>query len=131
MHNKNRLLGIDYGSKRIGVALSDESGSMATPHSVVATSAMAMNQILRICSTNNVKKIIIGESKNYSGTHNPIMTDIQRFVEGLRRQTDAEIVYHPEFLTSAQAERLQGKNDMLDASAATLILQSYIDSNRK
>lgn len=128
--NHTRLLGIDYGSKRIGIALSDESGSIAMPHSVIQNSSMTMNQILRICHTNHVQKIIVGESKNYEGKDNPIQNQIQHFVHNLKRESGCEIIFHPEFLTSAQAEHVQGKNDMHDASAASLILQSYIDSHR-
>ncbi len=140
--NKQRIIGIDYGSKRIGVAMTDESGVFALPYSVVQNSKNIAEDILKICKENNVSKIIIGESKDFSQKDNPIMEEIKKFVEGLREKSELEIIFHPEFLTSAQAEhpiasrreqspRLNHdkKNDMLDASAAAIILQSFIDKH--
>jgi putative Holliday junction resolvase len=130
----NRLLGIDFGSKRIGVALTDESSSMALPYSVVENSKGALDEILKICKDNNVSKIIIGESKNFKGKDNAIMKSVHIFSDQLTR-AGYEVIMHPEFLTSFQAEQmnyeLHGTKDMLDASSATIILQSYIDSNKK
>ena len=132
----HRLMGIDYGSKRIGIALTNEGaheeGSFALPHSVVQNSVEALPEIVEICTLNGVNKIIIGDSKDFNGEDNKIMADINVFVGNLKKELpEVEVVLHPEFLTSLQAERLQGKNDMLDASAAAIILQSYIDTNYK
>ena len=78
---------------------------------------------------NSIKEIVLGESKNYKGKANTILP------ESLNLKMDLEkegFIVHlePEFMTSANAERFQGKNDMLDASAAALILQSYLDKKQ-
>ena len=131
--NSQRLLGIDYGSKRIGLALTDSTNTFATPHSVVSNSTTAIDEILQICNDNDVGTIIIGESHDYAGQDNPIQADIEKFVERIHGKSDIAVIYHPEFLTSFQSERtmhdLKGNKDMLDASAAALILQSYIDTH--
>ncbi len=131
-----RLLGIDYGSKRIGIALTNESGDFAAPYSIVAMSSSssasrekAVEEIAAICQEKDVEKIVIGESKDFSGEDNRIMKDIRVFAEALTTKSGLPVLFHPEFLTSAQAERIQGKTDMLDASAAAIILQSYVDTD--
>lgn len=121
-----RLLGIDYGSKRVGIALSDEGRQFAMPLIVLKNSKNLLKEIAGLALENSIKEIVLGESKNYKGKANTILP------ESLNLKMDLEkegfIVYlEPEFMTSANAERFQGKNDMLDASAAALILQSYLD----
>jgi len=123
------FLGIDYGTKRVGIAVSDEHGAMAFPFSVIKNDHRLIENIKKIIEEKNIKKIVIGESKNYKMQYNTIMVDVLEFKENLARETGIDAVFHPEYLTSAQAERIQGKNDNIDASAATIILQSYIDLN--
>jgi putative Holliday junction resolvase len=120
------ILGVDYGSKRVGLAILDQSLGMAFPLSVLENKKTLVEDLCNICHKHSVKKVVLGESKNFNGQDNIIMTDVISLKKELESK-GFDVVLHPEFMTSAQAERLQGKNDMLDASAATLILQSYID----
>lgn len=122
-----KYLGIDYGTKRIGLAVSDDSGQMAFPLKVVPVGKNYIQEILAEIKSNNIESIIIGESKNYQGQENAVMTEIKKFIEILKKEINLPIHLEPEFMTSAQAERGQGKNAMLDASAATIILQSFLD----
>ncbi len=122
-----RYLGIDYGSKRIGLAVSDEAGSFAFPLKVLGNSENLTKELVEICRENNVEGVVVGESKDYLQKDNEIMDEILPFVEELKNVLNLPIYMHPEFLTSQEAERLQGKNDMHDASAAALILKSYLD----
>ena len=123
-----RYLGIDYGSRRIGMALSDETGNFAFPHTVLPNKGIArsVEVIALLCTKELVGKIIVGRSLNYLGHPNEIMKEIQQFGEELVLKTDLPVIFEDEFLTSAEAERLQGKNDQLDASAAALILRAYL-----
>lgn len=128
-----KLLGIDYGSKRVGIAFSDEEGQFAMPLIVLNNSKHLREKVLAdvvsVAKTKEVKEIVIGESKNYKGEANTILPEILNFKMDLEKE--GFIVYlEPEFMTSANAERFQGKNDMLDASAAALILQSFLDKRR-
>lgn len=123
-----RYLGIDYGAKNVGVAMSDEQGDFAYPLSVLQNSDTLVNEVSKICKDNNIGEVVVGESRNFSQKENDIMKEITPFVKKLEDATLLPVRMHPEFLTSMEAERLQGKNDMHDASAAALILKSYLDT---
>jgi putative Holliday junction resolvase len=124
-----RYLGIDYGSKRVGIALSDEAGQFAIPFIVLKTLENLLEEIVDIAKENNINNIIIGESKNYKGEPNSIMSASLNLKKDLESKGFTAHM-EPEFMTSAHAEKLQGKHDMLDASAAALILQSYLDKKK-
>jgi putative Holliday junction resolvase len=122
-----RYLGIDYGTKRVGIALSDEGASMAFPKGVVRNTSTLVEDIVYLCDEESVAGVVIGESNKLDGTPNPLMEDINRFIHKWKEKTQIPISLHPEFLTSHQAQQVTGKNDMIDASAAAIILQSYLD----
>lgn len=126
----SRILGIDYGTKNIGIAVSDEIAEFAYPFVVLKNSPIVLDEIVQICKEKGVKKIVIGESKNYQGEENLIMKEVKDFIENISTILNIEIVLHPEFLTSVQAEKMQGKNELTDASAAAIILQSYLDTEK-
>jgi putative Holliday junction resolvase len=122
-----RYLGIDFGSKRIGISLSDSSGRMAFPHSIVQNTSTAKDEILALMKKENVGVIVAGDSRNRDGIENPIMQKAKPFCEALAVESGAPLYYRLEAYTSVQAAHIQGDNAMNDASAATLILQSYLD----
>jgi len=126
-----RLLGIDYGTKRVGIALSDKSGSFAFPNCVLKNDENLFKNISDICRREEVKKIILGQSLNYKGEVNPIMKDAELLKLDIEETLHIPVEYESEFLTSVEAERIQGRGKMLDASAAALILKSYIDKHNK
>ncbi len=128
-----RLLGIDYGTKRVGIAISDEAAQFAMPFSVIANSQSLMRELAdeigKIAIANEVRDIVMGESKDYKGEPNKIMSGSLE----LKKQLESKgFIVHlqPEFMTSVQAERFQGKTDKSDASAAALILQAYLDKEK-
>ncbi len=122
----HRLLGIDFGSKRIGVAVSDEARQFAIPVSVVPNSDILYAEIEKIAKEYNVKEIVVGESRNYKGEPNAIFQEVEKFKIEMQKR-GFKVYLELEFMTSVQAERFQGKTDKTDASAAALILQSYLD----
>ena len=124
-----RYLGIDYGSKKIGIAISDEEGGFAFPHSVTENNPKTFEKIKKIAEENGVKDIVVGESKNYKGQPNPIMSAANDFAKSLEG-AGFNVYLEPEFLSSHQAHHIQGKVEKLDASAAAIILQSYLDKNK-
>ena len=140
-----KYLGIDYGSKRIGVAVSDESAILAFPLGTIAAGEKALREVLDIIKENDVKFVVMGESLNFSQEKNPIMKAAEAFAEKLQDH-QVPVIFEPEFLTSALALRqTQGDPQRRekarkgpteselnhDASAAALILQSYLDRMRK
>ena len=127
---KQRILGIDYGSKRVGLALSDENAEFALPLSVLKNDSLLVEKIKKIALDNEIGEIVMGESRNYVGQPNDILMDSITLKEELEREGYL-VYFEPEFMTSVQAERFQGKTDLLDASAAALILQSYLDRDKE
>ena len=123
------MLGIDYGEKRVGVAVSDEDGTMAFPKTVLP-SGSALPALLRdMAQEVGIKHFVIGESRDLKGEANPIMAAITELKSALEL-LGFEVSLEPEYLTSVQAERLQGDTEKIDASAAAIILQSYLDRHR-
>jgi putative holliday junction resolvase len=125
-----RLLGIDYGKKRVGVSITDDKGMMAFPKAVLPNDNFLFSEIKNLVESRGIEKIILGESKDYKMNDNPIMSRIRAFKDELERDLDIAVIYEPELLTSHQAAHFQGKTDMIDASAASIILQSYIDRTK-
>lgn len=123
-------MGIDFGEKRIGVALSDERAGFAFPYSVVANNKNAIKEIKKICLENNVEKIILGESLDYGGKPNPVMQKIELFKKMLEKEIGLPVIYQSETLTTQEAKRIIGKTAKTDASAAALILRSFIEKQK-
>ena len=126
-----KYLGIDYGIKRVGLATSDPDGKVAFPLDVLSNDKRLILRIKQACASEKIESVVIGESKDFGGKNNSIMKDAKEFVKTLKKSLDLPIHWEPEFLTSAEAERLQGKHGMLDASAAAIILKSYLDKKKK
>lgn len=122
-------LGIDYGGKRVGIAVSDDDGKMAFPHSVIANGTGLLEEVGKIIKEEKIEAIVMGESKDFQGKPNKIMGEIEKFKKNLEERFGLAVHLEPEFLTSAQAERIQGKTELHDASAAAIILQSFLDKN--
>jgi putative transcription antitermination factor YqgF len=129
-----RLLGIDYGTKNVGLALTDQSGRFASAYAVLATDENLVPTIKAICEKEKVERIIIGESLDIKGQPNPVMKKIEKFREKLAVAINLPIEYEPEFMTSVEAarppaggEKFLADDEMSDARAAAIILKSYVD----
>jgi len=126
-----RILGIDYGTKRVGIAVSDPDAHFALPHSIIQRASKddmskVVEEIVSIATINEAKTIVIGESRDYKGQPNKIMPEISVLKTDLESR-GFDVQLELEFMTSVQAERFQGKTSLSDASAAALILQAYLD----
>jgi len=122
-----KYLGIDYGAKRVGLAVGTSEDGMAFPREVIPRTKDLGDVVEKYIEKEGIDEIVIGESKNLDGERNKIQDEIEDFVGEMTLLTGIPIHYELEFLTSHQAQKIQGKNAKLDASAASIILQSYLD----
>lgn len=125
------MLGIDFGSKRCGIAWCEKGSIIAFPVTVIDTTAHIDDDIIMLAQEKQCETIVFGESVSHDGTHNDIHKKTLEIIGNIEKRGFTTIL-QPEQYTSVQAQRIQGKNKLIDASAATLILQAYIDkiSNR-
>lgn len=133
-----RYLGIDYGTKKVGLAVSDEAGTMGFPRTVVPTTE-AQARVLELIKSEGIGAIVMGESLDFAGRENPVAAEARAFAERLSAETGLPIAFEPEALTSAEARRTQMREpksrkpvsrEAVDASAAALILTSYLSRPR-
>ncbi len=143
MIQSGRFLGIDYGTKRIGLAISDENGTLAFPKEVVLNDEKIFLKIGEILKEEKVNEIVVGESVDFSGKLNVLSGRIEVFILELKEKFNLPVHKQKEFLTSVEARRSpnaknlnssqahskvkQIKSGRVDASAAALILQRYLD----
>lgn len=130
-----RYLGIDYGDKKVGLALSDEEGRMGFPHETVTNTPRLLQDIGELIARERVGAVVFGESTDFSGHDNPIMKEARPFARALAERAGVPVYFEPETFTSAEARRAPHKlaptrkrdsRDPIDASAAALILTSYL-----
>lgn len=123
-------MGIDYGTKRIGIAMAESGSTLAFPKAVIANngSAKLVAKLCELITDNQVETVVIGESLNLDGRDNTIMKEINHLTKLLKSSLpQIDIYLEPEHYSSFQAERYQGKHDQVDASAAAIILQAWLD----
>jgi putative Holliday junction resolvase len=143
-----RFLGIDYGTKRIGLALSDEEGHFAFPKEIVLNDSNTFKTIGEILKKEKVDEVVIGESVDFSGKLNALSARIEDFISELEERFGLPIHKQKEFLTSVEARKSEKNKETLtqkqahsrlkdkkrghvDASAAALILQRYLDKKNR
>ncbi len=133
-----RIMGIDYGDARTGVALSDLLCSIVGSTTVVPSRNLekAMADIVRIAKENEVGKIVVGLPRNMDGTEGPRAALCREFAEKLAEATGLEIVMWDERRTTVEAHNIlsqhnyhgQKRKNTVDAVAASLILEGYLNS---
>jgi putative Holliday junction resolvase len=124
-----RRIGIDFGTKRTGIALSDEGGRIAFPHSVLPTEKKLPDEIVALAKESGVTTFILGRSITGGGEENPVMIPMKALAKKLKEY--GEVIFEDERYTSQQAARTQGNHNLHDASSAALILQNYLDRINK
>lgn len=134
-----RILAVDHGEKRIGLAISDPTGTIANPLTVVKHISRAIDaaQVATIASEKGVELIVIGQSFDDDGRPNLAGRRAMRFAEALKDQTDIPIEMWDESFSTQEARTARIRMGVsrkkraghLDQIAATVILQSYLDSH--
>ncbi len=135
--NKSRLIGLDLGSKNIGVSICDEKQSIATPFkTIVKKSAMELIEELKlIIKENDIRGIIIGNPINMDGTTGPSSQSVRDIAKNISKNLDISICLWDERLSTVGAFNLSGQLDInvskrvknIDQNAAAFILQGALD----
>lgn len=133
-----RVLAIDHGTKRIGIALSDELKMIAQPLEFIPAEPFAafVERLKAILREKEVEQIVVGMPRNMDGSYGPAAQKVREFVTALKEAVTIPIQLWDERLTSAQANRLLIQSDVrrdkrkekVDKMAAAILLQSYLDS---
>ena len=135
-----RALGIDVGDRRIGLALSDSGGILASPLTIIehTTELGDVETILKIAKEREAERIIVGLPRLMNGDIGPQAQKVRSFTEAMRSHTQIPIEYRDERLTTVTAQRLKQEsgikkknrnnhNIRYDAMAAAVILQDYLE----
>lgn len=122
-----KLLGIDYGDKRVGLAIA-ELGSIAVPYKVVKNTEKLFEELQEIVEAENINEIIIGLPHSLSGEPNERLEITQKFIEDLGKFINLPIKEVDEQLTSKLYTQ-QGVTKEIDKHAATAILDTYLEQN--
>lgn len=120
-------MGIDFGTKKVGIALSDEAGKMAFPHSVIPNNDALLKTIATLIEKEGVEEIVMGHSLDSDGKENAVHQHAVDFVTDLTLETPIPVHFEPEQFSTQQAIKIQGRNEQADASAAAIILESYLN----
>lgn len=131
-----RILGLDPGERRVGVALSDPTGTIASPHSVIDRRSVELADAVRVlCEENDVQRIVIGLPTGLSGVEGPSAKAARAMGNAVADATGLPVAYQDERFTTVTAEaalleggvRRSKRRDVRDKVAAAVILQTYLD----
>lgn len=123
------ILGIDWGEKRTGLALSDEKEKIAFPFKTIkeGKGGETIEKIQEICSNKGVDKIVLGVPKSFDGKEHKIAKKAKSFGKKISKELDIKVEFENEIFTSKIARSKITNN--IDKRAASIILQSYLDKN--
>lgn len=124
-----KYLGLDYGTKRVGVALSDTGGIVAFPKTVLANDDMLVRAIAELAAAEEIGAVVIGEPKTLEGHDNPLVVEVERFIELLAQKLEVPIHREREAFSSVEAGRFAPKGQKHDDAAAAIILQRFLDAH--
>jgi putative holliday junction resolvase len=130
-----RIIGIDYGERRIGVAAADDRLRIALPVETVEVRSDPADEIARIADEQGAGALVLGLPLSLTGADGPQALIVRDAAERLRQRLSIPIHLHDERLTTTQALRAstgrrRGRKDNRDALAASILLQAYLDSQK-
>jgi RNAse H-fold protein YqgF len=136
-----RYMGLDYGDKTVGVAVSDEMGLTAQPLETITRERwnklrQTCQRIEEIIKEKGVEVIVVGKPLNMNGTEGERLEQTRDFIEMIRRRTGLQVEELDERLTTVEADRIldasgvakSGRKEYIDKMAAAIILQTYLDT---
>lgn len=134
-----RVLGVDWGEARIGLAVSDETGTIASPYKVIPNDGDAAKAVVNAAAVTGAEEIVVGYPLTLTGAEGPAAERVQNFARDVQSRVSVPIKLVDErFTTKAAEEKLRAagaSNERIkktaDAAAAALILQTYLDVSKK
>ncbi|MFH1456858.1 MAG: Holliday junction resolvase RuvX [Patescibacteria group bacterium] len=122
-----KTLSIDYGTKNIGLALSDDSGRLGFPYKTLNNNENFFLELSNICNKEKVEKIIIGMPIGLSGRATVTTELVKNFIENLKNKINIDMETVDERLTTVEANKMENKNKRnIDELSAQVLLQSYL-----
>ena len=133
------VLGVDPGSERIGVAVSDPDGRFALPLEVVPAGAEGLSRIVSLAESRGASEIVVGLPLGLGGSEGAAAAKAKSFAAELERTSGLPVRLYDERLTTAQADRelksaglsSRGRRGTIDRSAAAIMLQAYLDARAR
>jgi putative Holliday junction resolvase len=136
-----RVLGIDYGSQRVGLSLSDPLGIIAQPIEALKNDSSIFGHLQQLSAREHVKLIVVGMPLNLKGQHAQKADEVQKFIELLKGATGIEVVVWDERFTTTMAHQTmltmgtkkkerRKKDGRIDSMAAAIILQGFLDHTK-
>lgn len=124
-----KYLGIDFGSKKVGFAQSDDEGRMAYPLMIAPNDASLFKDTLELIREMKFGVVVIGESVDAKGKPNPIAKEARAFGAKVENSIDVKIVFEKEWYSTVEARKQPGNEDNhnVDDQAAAIVLQRYLD----
>jgi putative Holliday junction resolvase len=132
-----RCLGIDFGSSRIGIAISDELGMLAHPLETIPNDSLFLPKLQKIVLEKGISRIVVGIPRNMDGSYGPAAEKAKLFFSQLKSEfPGVQLISWDERLTTVEAQRLlhaagrdiKKSRPVIDQVAAQVLLQSYLDS---
>ncbi len=127
-----KILGIDYGEKRIGLALADSELTLAVPLEIIENKGtnFVLDKLSEICQKEEIEKIVTGMPITLAGGESEKTREVKRFVDQLKNKLDIDIETEDERLSTKMVDSLaKDKRKPKDAVSAMIILQSYLDKH--
>lgn len=125
-----RYLGIDYGAKRIGIAISDDAASFAFPKETIPNDVTAIDRLAKMVRDEKIDSIVMGDTRAMNGVDNEITEEAMRFKDALEAHVGRSVSIAREAFSSMEAARFAPKGAHDDAAAAAIILQRHLDARR-
>lgn len=126
-----RYLGIDYGTRKIGLALSDADGRFAFPLEILPHDSHVLENIAHVIEQKSVKCVVMGDTRADSGASNAITHESEDFAKKLSERTTLPVERVREAWSSFEAARFAPDQKKRDDAAAAIILQRYLDAKQK
>lgn len=125
-----KYLGIDYGSRWVGIAVSNTEGTIAFPRLTLANDDGFLAHLAEVISKEKIEHVIVGDTRSHGGGANPVTAEAEKFMEELARTTNLPVSRAFEVFSSIEASRhAPNTKQHDDSAAAAVILQRFLDMN--